>query len=224
MTTREQLRSAVLGGIPIDSKLLAAWDICDIATQQAKYLIEQARDEGEELDEDTAFQRACEDSDLYQIEWEYLLEHLTALIAERNPDGKWYCNVQNFGWREIDGYKYFTAENGAKFLAAILPDCDCTFKIFDYQAGKGFAIQNWHHDSPVGREWYYVMPDERVSCVVCGDKGGPEEITTCNKCGYDLCLNCHGPGDICYDCEEEVEDREEGRRLILPQSSGTWMR
>lgn len=34
-------------------------------------------------------------------------------------------------------------------------DCDCTFSIYNY--GRGLAIQNFHHDSPMG-EWYYILP------------------------------------------------------------------
>ncbi|QSQ10542.1 hypothetical protein H0A61_02952 [Koleobacter methoxysyntrophicus] len=27
-----------------------------------------------------------------------------------------------------------------------------------WQVGKGFAIQNYHHDSLCGEEWYYIIP------------------------------------------------------------------
>ena len=176
--------------------LLIEWDTCNIATQRAMDLIDQASDEGEHLDENAAFSMACEDTFYYQCEWEYLIEYLTELIAERNPGGEWCCDMRSFGWRGVDGYKYFAASDGAELLAAVLPKCECTFKVFDY--GKGFAIQNWHHDSPVGKEWYYIVPDERVSCAVCGDK---DEIRTCEGCGDDLCPDCFGPGNMCYYCE-----------------------
>ncbi len=86
---KDHLRSCALGGIPLETKLLASWDTCDIAMHQAEWLIEQAKEIGEDLDQDVAFQKACEDQDLYKIEWEYLLDHLTELIEERNEDGAW---------------------------------------------------------------------------------------------------------------------------------------
>jgi len=195
---KEHLRSCALGGISIASELLAAWDTCDIATEQAKRLIK----EGDITDEDTAFQIACEDQDLYTMEWECLVEYLTELMAGRNPGGNWECNAQNFGWRSLDGYKYFAAETGADFLSAILPKTDCTFKIFDFQNGEGFAIQNWHHDSPVGREWYYITSDKREECPGCGDKYELSDTLTqeCPECKQHWCNYCFGDEDVCDEC------------------------
>jgi len=214
---KEHLRSCALGGISIASELLAAWDTCDIATEQAKRLIK----EGDITDEDTAFQIACEDQDLYTMEWEYLIEYLTELMAGRNPGGAWECNAKNFGWRSLDGYKYFAAETGADFLSAILPKTDCTFKIFDFQNGEGFAVQNWHHDSPMGREWYYVMPDKREQCPTCGDTDEKGYHKECPECKAYYCEYCFGDGDICDEClpsdyvcyEEAVSEYKE---IYLP--------
>ena len=32
-----------------------------------------------------------------EFEWEYLLEELDQLIKEVNPDGYWFCEVENSG-------------------------------------------------------------------------------------------------------------------------------
>ncbi|MBU2571578.1 MAG: hypothetical protein KJ725_16440 [Gammaproteobacteria bacterium] len=88
------------------------WDTCDIAIQQAKFLVEN----GEADDEDEAFHIACEDQDLLDFE----------------------------------------ADDGKTFLANILPKTDCTFKVFLEQ--NIIRIQNFHHDSPTGNEWYTVRP------------------------------------------------------------------
>jgi len=129
------------------------WDTCQIATDQAKYLCE----EDPELSEDEAFHRACEDSDLYSLEWSDLCDELTEIMTEMSPNWRWDAEVNNFGWRHLNGHKNdIRAETGAELLRAILPDTDCTFKI--YKRDGEIAVNNAHHDSPTWAEWYYVRP------------------------------------------------------------------
>jgi hypothetical protein len=73
-----------------------------------------------------------------------------------NPDGHWHADVEKFGWRNLNGYKDFEADDGKTFLANILPKTDCTFNVFLEQ--NIIRIQNFHHDSPTGNEWYTVRP------------------------------------------------------------------
>lgn len=68
----------------------------------------------------------------------------------------WRAEVKNFGWQKLNGHKEFMAETGTAIMQAILPDTSCTFKIYRY--GKGFAVNNAHHDSPTWDEWYYILP------------------------------------------------------------------
>jgi hypothetical protein len=79
-------------------------------------------------------------------------------MGKINKGGKWHCQVENFGWQSLNGYKDFQATRGQALLSAILPQTDCHFRIF--VEGKGFGrylkIQNFHHDSPTGKEWYTV--------------------------------------------------------------------
>ena len=104
-----------------------------------------------------------DDDELDEFAWESMTECLSEILKEINPQGVWSAEVKNFGWRNIDGQiQKFETLDGAEFLRTILPQTDCHFKIFRY--GKGLAIQNYHHDSPTGNEWYYVLP-----------KGGGEE-------------------------------------------------
>lgn len=88
-------------------------------------------------------------------EWDVLTDELTYILKRKNRDGRWSAEVKNFGWQQLNGHKEFEATEGGKFLREILPDCDCHFDVFNFGAG-GVAIQNWHHDSPMGTEWYYV--------------------------------------------------------------------
>jgi len=93
-----------------------------------------------------------------QDEWECMCESLTAIMKELNPYGyAWRAEVTNFGWQELDGEKHFYAWTGEELLQEVLPDTDCIF--FIYMRDGYIAINNYHHDSPWGKEWYYVYPE-----------------------------------------------------------------
>jgi len=150
---KQEIRARLFSARKI-GKELCAWDTADIVAQEAKYLMEEFPDEYP--DEDAAYRTAWE-SDICQFEWEYLAEYVTELMKERGMDEEpIYCEVANFGWRGINGQQVFYAENGPEFLKAILPDTNNTFHIYEYS--DGLAINNFHHDSPIGREWYYATP------------------------------------------------------------------
>ena len=134
------------------------WDTCDVTKHHAEYL----REEDPELSEDEAWKQASEDDFIFEHEWDYLLELLEEKMKEINEDGYWLVRVENFGWRSISGYQKFETTSAKEFLRKVLPDTDCTFHIFvtkDAQSGgEMLAIRNWHHDSPMGNEWYYARP------------------------------------------------------------------
>lgn len=94
------------------------------------------------------------------FEWEDLTAELSGLMREctkfRGAEGYWHCEVESFGWQKLSGFKDFKADTGAKLLFAILPNTECHFKI--YKVGNTLRIQNFHHDSPMGAEWYTVKP------------------------------------------------------------------
>jgi hypothetical protein len=144
--------------MPSVGRQVAEWDTCDIAQAQAEYLKETGEHEGKTDGE--LFQMACADPDLYEWEWQSLCDSLTHLM-NRNPHGGWKAEVRNFGWRSLNGHKVFRATTGNALLRQVLPQCECTFKVFRY--GRGLAIQNAHHDSPVGNEWYYISPCKQAA-------------------------------------------------------------
>ena len=141
------------------------WDTCDIAKYHAEYL----REEDPELSESDAETQAFADSEHYEHEWEFLLEELTEKIKEINPDGdNWYCAAAGLGWRRLNGHKTFSAETGKEMLGAILPDTECTFRIYvkeDNDGGHYFYIVNSHHDA-MG-EVYEVSIEDKAPCG-CG--------------------------------------------------------
>lgn len=90
----------------------------------------------------------CED-----FEW----DDINYLTARAGKSEFWFAEVNNFGWRSISGIAYFRASKLTDILSSILPKTECTFNIYNY--GKdGLAIQNYHHDSCTGNEWYYIKP------------------------------------------------------------------
>ena len=91
-----------------------------------------------------------------EFSWTDFCENLNPVINKKSPTGTWFATVENFGWDNRNGTKIFKAETAEQFFSQILPKCECTFKVFNY--GKGLAVQNYHHDSPTGNEWYYIIP------------------------------------------------------------------
>ena len=106
-------------------------------------------------DEDQLRTEAYEDHDLIQMGYEDVTDSLTEWMGD---DEDWHCEVENFGWQNSNGYKDFRATNGATLLREILPNTDCTFNIWKDDDPRQLRIQNFHHDSPTGNEWYTLAP------------------------------------------------------------------
>jgi len=81
-------------------------------------------------------------------------------IEGNNPEHEWIAAVVNFGWRKTSGTAKFKAENGFKLLVAVLPNTSNTFNIYkgEDKVGPWLVINNFHHDSPTGDEWYLIRP------------------------------------------------------------------
>ena len=144
---------------------IVSWDTYQIAKDAAAYMVES----GDYDDEDAAFSAACQDADITEIAWEDTLEYLDELMRVLNPSKlAWTAGVENFGWRGQSGSTTFPAANAKDLLRHVLPPTDCVFYGFIYQppapVGLGrkqrphLWIQNYHHDSCVGREWYKLVP------------------------------------------------------------------
>ena len=143
------------------------WDTLEITQAQAEFL-----QESEGLGEQEAFDSACEDPDLLDLEWDDLCENLTAEMKRLNPGGVWTATVDNFGWMHQSGcMPEKRLETGQQLLQAVLPNTPCTFTIRQETFGQGrnsmgrftpnrvgFCINNAHHDAPMGGEIYNIIP------------------------------------------------------------------
>ena len=138
------------------------WDISELTQQHIDFLVEEAEAGEEPITREEACERAYEDSCFIDDWWNDFLEDLWDNALEViNPGHWWKASVENFGWRGLDGNcPPFKADDAAMFLHRILPDCDCTFNIFIDEKTKKIRIQNFHHDSPTGNEWYFIAPCE----------------------------------------------------------------
>ncbi|MCF6252738.1 MAG: hypothetical protein L3J75_15945 [Methylococcaceae bacterium] len=132
-----------------------SWDTTAILEAQANYLIEI----GTAKNTEDSWTMACEDQFLLDDQWENLLVDLTDKLNEINPDGYWHVEVENYGWRNISGQQDIEAVDARTFLSKILPATDCTFHVYidESHPFKEIKIQNFHHDSPVGNEWYTIL-------------------------------------------------------------------
>lgn len=188
---------------------ILSWDTLAIIEGEIECRRESGEiDEG--MDDNELFHEICQDDDVFAWAWDDLCLALTDCMEQRNPHGWWHAEVAGFGWRRLDGHAVFQAHDGQALLCRVLPDADCTFRVYDHAGGRGFAVNNHHHDSGPGGEWYYVEPLENVTCPQCGrefveecEAGEREHIGTfevCSMCYEYECLAC---GQIFVDCDEE---------------------
>ncbi len=104
-----------------------------------------------------------EDEHDQQSGWDYLTDALTTFIQAVHPDGDWHAEVENFGWQSRSGHKDFSAGDGETLLRELLPETECTFKVWFDKEEKKITIDNAHHDKPTGGEMYYVTPAEEAA-------------------------------------------------------------
>ena len=145
--------------MPNIGRKIASWNQLDIVEQEVKYRLEnweELHDEEPKESEENIRDSIYQDSEFLEMEYENLIEYLTTILQKKNPKGYWRAYVNHFGWRDLCGDKYMYATEGKELISNTLPDTDCTFYMCNY--GRGIAIQNFHHDSPVGKEWYYLTP------------------------------------------------------------------
>ena len=139
-------------------KLVIEWDENKVIEEEIKFQLEESKQEIEagETTEESIRNGIYADSYIVEVNFNSFIEDLTAIMNKKCKTNYWKAEVNNFGWRRSNGNKVFQAEGAKELMNNMLPNTQCTFKIYNY--GNGLAIQNFHHDSPTGKEWYYIKP------------------------------------------------------------------
>ena len=133
------------------------WSTSDCYQHQADHL----REEDPDLSEEDALDQAHNDDYIIQEGWEFLLEDLQTKLDEYNPDERgWFVIGINLGWQNRSGEMSLEHLDSKALLGKILPDTECVLNIFVDDDSKTIEIQCFHHDSPVGNEWYYISVAE----------------------------------------------------------------
>lgn len=119
-----------------------------------------------QIDEQTLKERIeeliyADEQFILELAWESEMDYLSEYLDKINPDGYWVASIENFGWRSTSGYSYIRTDEGKEcsaiqLLRKVLPDTDNHFYVYKHK--RGIKINNYHHDSPSGREWYYLIP------------------------------------------------------------------
>lgn len=102
-------------------------------------------DDGEPDDDDNFFA------------WEDMLDIFDEELSDFST-GYWKAVGENMGWRHRSGYKYFEAQSAKEILRQVLPDTDCSFKI--YKEDDCIKIVNSHHDAMGEVYKLYPIPSE----------------------------------------------------------------
>ena len=104
----------------------------------------------------------CEHGSLLEMyiqdEYDNLVSCLTDVIKDMGIT-EWLAQGRNLGWQKRRGYKQFSAGTGRELLRAVLPDTDCTFKIYLHPEHLAMTVS--HHDAPTGESyWLTAQPDD----------------------------------------------------------------
>ena len=149
-----------------------------------------AREQAErEEEKDKIFEDVSGDSWLFEDEWNSEMEYLTEVMNRINPDGVWWAEGSNLGWRHLSGHKAFEATTGKKLMEEILPKTDCTFKVYEVAmegGGSFLGIRNSHHDAPMGE--HYRL-DVAQKCEKCGEIVENNTLTEDDDYGM-ICKEC----------------------------------
>lgn len=128
------------------------------------------------------------------------LSDLMSALQPRPHFWSWLAEVHNFGWLGQDGYAEFSAHDGRELLRQTLPKrTTCYFRVFSHvdHTGRHIKIQNFHHDSPVGKEWYTIYPAIEQAC---------------GECGEDYVFSPADDKGLCEFCEAEYSGIRRGQR------------
>lgn len=123
------------------------WDETEIAQFRAREFLDSEIASSEE----EAFEMAICDSDWMEWEFEDFKEQFKSILDDISPEGSFYVEGKNMGWRHLSGHAEVQALSVESYIEQTFPKTtDWTFQ-GSYNAGKKvLEYRLYHHDAPTG--------------------------------------------------------------------------
>ena len=132
--------------------LTITWDEIEIANARAAEFLAAEIAETE----DEAFSMAISDTQVMEWEFDDFKEQLKAILDDISPEGFFYVEGRNMGWRHLSGHAVIKADNADSFIEKAFPKTsECTFRGTYDPVKKTLDYTLYHHDAPTG-EFYTV--------------------------------------------------------------------
>lgn len=107
--------------------------------------------------EDEAFSMAISDTQVMEWEFEGFKEHLKAILDDLSPEGFFYVEGRNMGWRHLSGHAKIKADSAENYIEKAFPKTsEWTFRGTYDPKNKSLDYTLYHHDVPTG-EFYTVI-------------------------------------------------------------------
>ena len=129
------------------------WDETEIAQNKAKDLLAT----GVASNEDEAFDLAICDYDLMEWEFEDFKEQLKVILNDISPNGSFYVEGRNMGWRHLSGHIKIQIDTAESYIEKTFPKTSEWTLRGQYDPKiKKLKYTLSHHDAPTG-EFYTVQ-------------------------------------------------------------------
>lgn len=141
----------------IQSPCSLLWDEYALITDKSRDLLES----GVAADESEALEMASLDYEMLEFEFEDFLETFDGILKDISPQGLFFVEGRNMGWRHLSGSLDFAAHNARSFIAMAFPrTTEWSLRgVFD-RGAKILTYTLYHHDAPAG-EFYTVRADDK---------------------------------------------------------------
>ncbi len=132
------------------------WDEYEIAQFRAKEFL----DSEEAKNEEEALEMALSDGDMIQWEFEDFKEQFSQILKDISPEGLFYVEGKNMGWRRLSGHAEISANSAKNFIERAFPKtAEWTLRGVYLSSKKVLEYSLFHHDAPTG-EFYTVKANE----------------------------------------------------------------
>jgi hypothetical protein len=132
------------------------WDENEIAQGRAREFLDAKIAETE----NEAFEMAITDSDWMEWEFEDFKDQLKSILDDISPEGRFYVEGRNMGWRRLSGHAEIEASSAENYMEKAFPKTsEWTFQGSYDAAKKALEYRLYHHDSPTGEIYsVYASP------------------------------------------------------------------